>query len=109
MSGPITNSPETIDDQLSVLTNELHRTIVLYFCRHSTETATTDDIADYIRDQQDTELSNLEVRLHHVILPRLAKAGVLEYDSRSNTVRYRRQPTLETWVQSIVNHGEIPE
>jgi hypothetical protein len=29
------------------------------------------------------------IRLHHVTLPKLAARGVLEYDSRSHTVRWR--------------------
>lgn len=37
--------------------------------------------------------------LHHRQLPRLDEAGVIDYDARQGTVRYRGTPTLEEWLE----------
>jgi len=39
--------------------------------------------------------------LHHVHLPKLAEAGVIDYDTRSETVRYSQQSLLEEWLADI--------
>lgn len=44
-----------------------------------------------------------ELRERHV--PRLVAAGVVEYDERSETVRYRGRPALEEWLE----HAEYRE
>ena len=43
--------------------------------------------------------------LYHVHLPKLAEAGVIDYDTRSETVRYSRQPLLEECLANIP-HGQ---
>ncbi|MFB6164845.1 MAG: hypothetical protein ABEJ31_06770 [Haloarculaceae archaeon] len=40
----------------------------------------------------------VEVTLHHNHLPKLADAGVIDYDLDASAVRYRPQPALETAV-----------
>jgi hypothetical protein len=42
--------------------------------------------------------------LYHVHLPKLAEAGVIDYDTRSETVRYSQQPLLEECLTDIP-HG----
>lgn len=37
----------------------------------------------------DERLQRIAVALHHCHLPKLAEAGIVEYDARSRTVRYR--------------------
>jgi hypothetical protein len=34
-------------------------------------------------------------------LPRLDAAGVVDYDDRSDTVRYWGQPTVEKWLEHV--------
>lgn len=111
MSDHRSPSPEAVDEYLHVLANEQCRAVVAYFARRSTETATIDDLAAFVRDQtrQDDDAERIRIRLHHVTLPRLAEYGVIEYDPRSNTARYRGRPTLETWVNRVVELGEIPD
>lgn len=44
-----------------------------------------------------------ELLYHH--LPKLIEANVVEYDSRSDTVRYRERPSLQEWLE----HAEYKE
>lgn len=66
-----------------------HHTVLQYFRTHSTAVATVDELAGYISDQQDGAKRQVAIRLHHVTLPKLAAAGLIDYDTRSNTARYR--------------------
>jgi len=45
----------------------------------------------------------IRVSLHHVHLPKLADAGLLEYDTRSNVVHYHTVPTPEQVVADVGN------
>lgn len=46
--------------------------------------------------------------LREVHLPRLADADVVEYDARSDVVRYWRQPTLEEYLEHT-HYKEFPD
>lgn len=111
MSNPSPLSSEAVDEFLRVLAHERCRFVLYYFARHSTEAATIDDLTDFIHDQNQRHVDpkRIRTRLHHVTLPRLADVGVLEYDARSNTARYRGQPTLEVWVNHVAEQGEAPD
>lgn len=58
-----------------------------------------DELLEYERAANDAvpedRGTNVRVRLHHVVLPALTQAGVLEYDSRSRMVRYEGEETCE--------------
>ncbi|PSP56330.1 hypothetical protein BRC82_02225 [Halobacteriales archaeon QS_1_67_19] len=103
------NSPtsEAVNEQLNVLLDVQCCVVLYYFARHSTEVATIDDLGEFIRDQnqQEGDVTHIETRLHHVTLPKLADVGVLEYDARSNTARYRGHPTVEKWVTHLDEQG----
>lgn len=40
----------------------------------------------------------IERELHHRHLPKLADAGLIDYDPRQGTIRYTGSPGLEAWV-----------
>ena len=48
---------------------------------------------------------NIRVKLHHSHLPKLAEAGVIDYDRRQGTIRFTPTPPLEEWVE----HAEWKE
>ncbi|WP_132057491.1 DUF7344 domain-containing protein [Halorussus amylolyticus] len=50
---------------------------------------------------RDEDRERLAVRLHHVHLPKLDDHGFVEYDARSETVRYRGGPAVTEWIRSI--------
>jgi hypothetical protein len=50
----------------------------------------------------------IKVHLHHVTLPKLADAGFIDYDPRSETVRYRESDPVEMWLNHVVEEGQVP-
>lgn len=63
------------------------------------------DGADGAGDDGD-DRQRRQVRLHHVALPRLADAGILEYDARSDTVRYTGDEDAEAVLGLLDRMGE---
>lgn len=45
----------------------------------------------------------VRIELHHDHLPRLSKAGVLDYDERQGTIRFAGDAALEEWVEATRN------
>lgn len=93
-------APTTADQVLSALETELNRYVVWYFRESDESVATLDELVEYVATNHDgSDLGNPEhvsIRLWHAGLPKLADRGVLEYDRRSETVRWRGHPVLET-------------
>lgn len=56
------------------------------------EAAGTESDDDVLRE-------NVRIDLHHTQVPRLADAGILEYDRRQGTIRFRGDPALEEWAE----------
>lgn len=89
----------TIDRACSVLATDTRRAVLAYFDASAAQTASLDDLAEYVVTRQSDALSREQVRLrlHHAELPKLADAGLIDYDVRSATVRYRERDTAEVW------------
>ena len=88
---------DTVDDLAAELSNEEYRQIVQYFQRTSQPVANIDSPVAFSVQlaEDDVDRDKRAITLHHVVLPKLADAGVLDYDTRQNTVRYRRWPVGE--------------
>ncbi len=39
--------------------------------------------------------------VHHIHIPKLSEVGILEYDARSQAIRYRSHTALEDWLDRI--------
>lgn len=100
---------ESKQSQQTAETNELlticatpHcRPILTYFRESSSDTAVLSEVIDEIAKQADEERKQVSLQLHHSALPRLAKIEYLDYDKRSDTVRYHGHPELETIAVAI--------
>jgi len=68
---------------------EYCQAVFQYFEQQPSETATVTDIAAYISEQHPTDEDEtaIAISLHHATLPKLADAGLLEYDPQSNAAR----------------------
>ena len=101
MTGATREDPAEASSVASVLGNlssEYRRQVVAYFLATEERIASLSDVAEYVHVESDdggTALDEVKIQLHHAALPKLAAAGVLDYDARSRTVRYRGEPTLE--------------
>jgi hypothetical protein len=87
--------PESLDRLLSALSTEPNRRIVQYFRDSSDETVALDDLAGHVSEMADRPPDRVALRLHHAALPKLAGAGLLEYDRRTQTARRLDHPILE--------------
>lgn len=94
---------ETNDNLLTILAAPRCRAVLTYFRDTATEAASAKDIADEINNQDHDGADLMAFQLHHVTLPRLEDAGIIEYDARSNTARYRGHSELESLMDAIVD------
>ena len=109
MSTPQSTSTRNLSKEqvVGLLRHEQRRAIVTYFDQKTTDRASFDDLVEYIvssdskRGATSTEhRERVRIGLLHNHLPRLADAGVLEYDQRSETVRYWGDSRLETLLKA---------
>ncbi|MDG5775706.1 hypothetical protein VB773_16775 [Haloarculaceae archaeon H-GB2-1] len=61
------------------------------------DVASAADLVDELVDHDETadDRRHIAVKLHHVALPKLAVAGFIEYDARTQTVRACEHPPTE--------------
>lgn len=48
-------------------------------------------------DGDEAPRETVRIDLHHTHVPRLEEAGILDYDRRQGTIRFRGDPALEEW------------
>lgn len=105
------NRTVTLDRLFEVLTEQRRRYVLYYFNEHETAVATVDDLAAQLstwerewedRTDQPPERhrENLRIDLHHVHLPDLADAGLIDYDARSQTARSHLDASLRETMMS---------
>jgi hypothetical protein len=92
LSFTIRADPKTIDRVMVALAEECRRIILAYFEESANETASVDELVEYIVTHQSEPSTECKVRqqLHHVHLAKLAAEGLVDYDSRTGTVRGSR-------------------
>jgi hypothetical protein len=89
----------TQDTVFRLLADE-HRREVCLFLSSATETVhKLSALAEAVAPDVDQDARRLAIGLHHQHLPKLDRAGLLDYDPRSRTVRYRGQPCIEKWAR----------
>lgn len=100
-----TTAPTIIDTACDVLAHRDRRAIVGYFMATDSTSAGVTELAEYARQEElhelDRETCDCLLSLHHFHLPKLADAGIIEYDSRGNTVRYRGGDILEEFMNAV--------
>ncbi|MFB6079544.1 MAG: ArsR/SmtB family transcription factor [Haloferacaceae archaeon] len=78
---------ETIDDVLRAMADE-HRRRILYHLRANGGVTDVDALVRHLSARTDLDPDSVAIRLHHVLLPRLAESGVVDYDPTRRRVRY---------------------
>jgi DNA-binding transcriptional ArsR family regulator len=78
-----------VDDLLRILADSARRDVVSALDAHERNWIVVEDLVELV-SARSTGLSRSEVEaaLHHVHLPILDEAGLLEYDECSETIRY---------------------
>lgn len=87
------------DQLISILSIECNRHVLHYFRESSEHVASLEEIADYVATRRDetgvSDPDRVAIRLHHSSLPKLAEVGIVDYDRRQHTVRYRGHSLVE--------------
>ena len=106
MESPDSSDPhprtDPIDEAFRSLASERRRAVLSFFHRSPEEVASVDDLVDHVAARSDEEREHVAIGLHHVTLPKLGESGLVEYDSRSRTVRYRGDPMVETLLEAAI-------
>lgn len=101
---PVTPAMDVV---FEVLADEDRRRVCLHLTQEDPQVITVDELVDGIAsDRPEPERERLAIDLHHRHLPKLAAAGIIDYDARSNTARYWGQPTVEKWARHAHERSE---
>lgn len=106
-SGRRPDAQLSMDAVLELLADRRRRELLERLFSQPSETTTIDELVEHLMDRE-SEARNerpardsIEIKLLHVHLPKLADAGILEYDERSREVRYRANDRLEAWLERV--------
>lgn len=104
-----TTQTHAIDQTLQLLADQHRRTVLLHLMENGKEPIALDELVREMRernlgrgDGQREPPRRIATQLHHVHLPKLANGGLVEYDSRSKTVRYQSDTLAEAVLQALV-------
>ena len=99
---------KSTDRTLAALANHHRRASLHYLSEESSDVVSTEDVTEGCLDSErgstledtlpDEALWN---ELHHIHLPMLDEAGIVDYDKRSKTLRYRGSDEVEAALRSI--------
>ena len=107
-------SAPSLDVVFDALADRRRRYTLYYLHGISDGVATIDDISASVLareptpDDPDEHSRRVKTALQHVHVPKLEDLGVVEYDPRSETVRYWSQPALEEWLEHA-QHRELSD
>ena len=102
------NESASLDAIFSALATETRRHVFQYFQSSSETVAQVEDLVAYTLAQNEIQddPERIAVKLHHSTLPMLDDAGFLEYDVRSNCVRYRENPRVGEVLNLVTEIGD---
>lgn len=85
------------DKMLEALSHNLRREVIHYFENiESQDTASLEEVATHISQRvPDTNRENVSVQLRHNHLPKLESNGWVDYDARTQHIRYCGHNTAE--------------
>lgn len=100
----------SVEQVFSLLSAENTRHVLLYFYDSSESVASLDQLADCVASHRDEhspgDPDDVATVLHHSTLPKLADAGVVDYDRRHHTVRYWGHPTVDAHLTHVTEIAE---
>ena len=79
-------------DLFDVLSNPYRRYVLSYLQGVDDHVVELSELVEWVLTQEadgrTEQRDSVSIALHHVHLPKLAEYGLIEYDARSNTIRY---------------------
>lgn len=110
-------SRPSFDDIFKLLSEKRRRYAIHHLSTTPEGVATLSDLVEQVAawetetsvgDVPDDYRKRVEASLHHTHLPKLDDANIIDYDARSESVRYWGQPVLEEYAEHVAAM-EIPE
>lgn len=104
-------SPDTIHDLLS---SARRRRLISYLLERQDETVALDDVIDWLTREEHPDpgpiahRERVAIDIHHVHIPKLANAGVIQHDPVAETIRYEGPEALATLL-AATNEFEATE
>ncbi|WP_144926784.1 DUF7344 domain-containing protein [Halorubrum salsamenti] len=94
---------EEIDQRFALLDKYERRCIIHFLREAETDRVSISDVVSHLQKQDSIadEYDKLAVALHHNHFPQLGMIGVVDYDPRSETVRYGDDDLVEALLESI--------
>lgn len=96
------------DRLLSMMADQQRRAVLRVLLERSDEAMSVDELVATLTDEesrspddQQETAKKTTISLYHVHLPKLAEAGLVEFDQQSDTVRYRATDTVETVLRFV--------
>lgn len=97
------------DDVFAVLADEHRRSILRHLQETDDGVATVDElVADAVDLEAAAKTESVKALYYHATLPHLADSGYVEYDSRSQVVRYREHPLLNRVLRAATELRATP-
>ncbi len=93
-----------IDQLMDTLCDSVRRETIHYFENHNSEkTSTVDQLVAHIETRvPNINHEELSLLLQHNHLPKLQSRGWLEFDHRSNTIRYHGHESAQQWLEEML-------
>jgi len=106
--------PSSLDDLFRALAASRRRAVCRYFESTGDDVADVADLVDFVvgeergarTDDPSEHRAEVAVGLHHVHLPRLDAAGLVEYDHRGGSVRYRGDSSAKAILEELAD-GDV--
>jgi DNA-binding transcriptional ArsR family regulator len=88
---------ETIstDRTLQLLADEQRRELLRFLIETDKDVVTVDDLVAAAAGPDPAETQRTRIEIHHVHLPKLDDAGVVDYDPEHGLIRYRSAESIE--------------
>jgi DNA-binding transcriptional ArsR family regulator len=105
--GTAGRSERTLSRIFELLASDRRRCALGELRAAAPEAVAVDDLADRLREREPTAADRDRVRiaLYHKTLPRLADAGVVDFDRRADVVRYRAHEPVEAILDAVTDRG----
>ena len=96
----------SMNQLFDVLADERRRRLLCYLHRKDGDVASLVELIDYLVVQEadsvaDLDTDDVAISLAHKHLPKLADVGLVEYDARSRTVRYRGGEAMASCLEKV--------
>jgi hypothetical protein len=97
----------SLDTVLSLLADHRRRDLLQHLREQPDRPASVEECVEFLVEQEAERIGDrpdperVETALHHVHVPKMVDTGILDYDHRSQVLRYWSNDRLEAWLDRI--------